>query len=60
VVAEITPNDMVELDASWMKLATIPGHKAWSKRPDMVSGTTRWEILPIVEKPASRLGTAPA
>jgi hypothetical protein len=26
-------------------------HKAWSKRlePDMVSGTTRWEILRIVE-----------
>jgi hypothetical protein len=51
VVAEITPNDMAELDASWMKLATIPGHKAWSKRLelDMVSGTTRWEILRIVE-----------
>lgn len=51
VVAEMTLKDIAELDASWTKLATIPEHKEWSKRlePDMVSGTTRWEILRIVE-----------
>jgi hypothetical protein len=51
VVAEMTLKDIAELDASWTKLATIPEHKEWSRRlePDMVSGSTRWEILRIVE-----------
>ena len=51
VQAEMTLKDMAELDAAWAKLATIPEHQAWSRRlePDMVSGSTRWEILRIIE-----------
>ncbi|MGB8339920.1 MAG: hypothetical protein WCD07_02295 [Burkholderiales bacterium] len=42
--------DLGELNTIWDKLAGIAAHKQWSKdlEPNVVSGTSRWEIYRIV------------
>lgn len=50
IEVEVTIRDLAELDASWAKLATLDGHRQWSKdlEPHVVSATPRWEILRLI------------
>ena len=49
--SEVVIRDLAELHQSWEKLATIEGHKQFSKdiEPYVVSGTNRWEIYRVLE-----------
>ncbi|MFZ2649580.1 MAG: hypothetical protein WA210_05685 [Burkholderiaceae bacterium] len=51
VEMDVLVADLNELNASWSKLGSIPGHKEWSKKiePYIVSGTPRWEVFRIVD-----------
>ena len=51
IEVDIVIRDLAELEAAWAKLATIDAHKAWSAQldADVVSGSTRWEILRVLE-----------
>jgi hypothetical protein len=48
---DVLVQNLMELDASWNKLGSIPAHREWSKQiePYIVSGTPRWEVFRIVD-----------
>lgn len=50
VVTEHLVEDLTELQRVWDKLGTIPAHQQWSKElePNVVSGTSRWEIYRVL------------
>ncbi len=50
VVSEHVIEDLAELNRVWDKLATLPAHQQWSKElePNVVSGTSRWEIYRLL------------
>jgi len=50
IEVDILVEDLAALEAAWAKLATLDAHKAWSAKLDLdvVSGSTRWEILRVV------------
>lgn len=50
VVTEHVIEDLTELNRVWDKLATIPAHQKWAKElePNVVSGTSRWEIYRLL------------
>jgi hypothetical protein len=50
VISEHVVEDLAELNRVWDKLAAIPAHQQWSKElePNVVSGTSRWEIYRLL------------
>ena len=50
VEVEVRIRDLAELSEAWDKLGAIAAHKQWSMdlEPNVVSGSTRWEVLRVV------------
>ena len=50
VMTEHLIEDLTELNRVWDKLGSLPAHQQWSKdlEPNVVSGTSRWEIYRVV------------
>ncbi|MCA9521319.1 MAG: hypothetical protein KC609_10115 [Myxococcales bacterium] len=50
IETEFQVDSLAELEAAWAKMATMPGHAAWSKKlePHIVSGTAHWQIFRVL------------
>jgi hypothetical protein len=51
ITVDVRVRDMAELDEQWDKLAQRQDHKQFGKEiePLIVSGSTRWEILRVLD-----------
>jgi hypothetical protein len=51
ITVDVRVKDLSELDQQWSRLAKHAGHAAFSGEiePLLVSGTTRWEVLRVVD-----------
>lgn len=51
ITVDVRVKDLAELGEQWNKLAAHSGHGDFGKsiEPLLVSGTTRWEVLRVVE-----------
>lgn len=51
ITVDVRVKDLADLDEQWKKLAGHTGHRDFSKavEPLLVSGSTRWEVLRVVQ-----------